>query len=96
MDVKSFFKRGHIQNVTKLAEHVQFVVGYPLTTIEQCHAVRFSDNKMLHERQVAIISDFQQTVEGGESGVKQMIMGAGKTTVVSPLLSMLLDQNNST
>ena len=44
---------------------------------------------MLHERQVAIISDFQRTVEGGESGVKQMIMGAGKTTVVSPLLSML-------
>lgn len=51
---------------------------------------------MLHERQVAIISDFQQTVEGGESGVKQMIMGAGKTTVVSPLLSMPLDQNTST
>ncbi|CAJ1434395.1 unnamed protein product [Effrenium voratum] len=50
----------------------------------------FSDNKMLHERQVAIISDFQKTVEGGSSGVKQMIMGAGKTTVVSPLLSMLL------
>ncbi|CAE7661481.1 unnamed protein product [Symbiodinium pilosum] len=50
----------------------------------------FSDNKMLHGRQVAIISDFQKTVEGGESGVKQMIMGAGKTTVVSPLLSMLL------
>ena len=53
-------------------------------------AARFSDNKMLHERQVAIISDFQRTVEGGESGVKQMIMGAGKTTVVSPLLSMPL------
>lgn len=49
---------------------------------------RFSDNKMLHERQVAI-SDFQQLKEEtADSGVKQ-IMGAGKTTVVSPL-SMLL------
>lgn len=43
---------------------------------------------MLHERQVAIISEFQKTVESSESAVKQMIMGAGKTTVVSPLLSM--------
>ena len=53
------------------------------------YLARFSNNKMLHERQVAIISDFQRTMEGGEGDVKQMIMGAGKTTVASPLLSML-------
>lgn len=34
------------------------------STAQSFFLLRFSDNKMLHERQVAIISDFQKTVEG--------------------------------
>ena len=40
--------------------------------------------------QVALVSDFLKEAKAGASAVKQMIMGAGKTTVVSPLLCLFL------
>ena len=50
----------------------------------------FSDKKLLRRRQVELVRDFSKSAEHDVSLVKQMIMGAGKTTVVSPLLGMLL------
>ena len=50
----------------------------------------FSDKKLLWRRQVELVQDFSKSAEDDVSLVKQMIMGAGKTTVVSPLLGMLL------
>ena len=45
---------------------------------------------LLRERQVEIVRSFYNDVTGGKSRVQQMIMGAGKTTVVGPLLTLLL------
>ena len=45
---------------------------------------------LLRERQVEIVQSFARATEAGESRVQQMIMGAGKTTVVGPLLTLLL------
>jgi len=45
---------------------------------------------LLRKRQVEIVRSFYNDVTGGKSRVQQMIMGAGKTTVVGPLLTLLL------
>ena len=45
---------------------------------------------MLRRRQVEMVNDFVSTCEKGGSSCQQMIMGAGKTTVVGPLLSLCL------
>ena len=44
----------------------------------------------VHGVQVALVREFMSSLRSGKSLVKQMIMGAGKTTVVSPLLALML------
>eukprot|EP01060_Flectonema_neradi_P006280 TRINITY_DN1420_c0_g1_i1.p1 TRINITY_DN1420_c0_g1~~TRINITY_DN1420_c0_g1_i1.p1 ORF type:complete len:4698 (+),score=1051.93 TRINITY_DN1420_c0_g1_i1:123-14216(+) len=48
----------------------------------------FTWNILLRRRQIEMVKDFLQCNKLGESHVKQMIMGAGKTTVVGPLLAL--------
>ncbi|KAK1937540.1 hypothetical protein X943_002698 [Babesia divergens] len=50
----------------------------------------FSGNILLHKRQVELVRDFVHSAHKGESRCHQMIMGQGKTTVVGPLLSVVL------
>ncbi|CUF98858.1 Hypothetical protein, putative [Bodo saltans] len=50
----------------------------------------FTWNLMMRKRQYELIGDMYGAVTRGESVVKQMIMGAGKTTVVSPVLGLML------
>jgi hypothetical protein len=45
---------------------------------------------LLRERQVAIVDSFAAEATAGGSRVQQMLMGQGKTTVVGPLLTLLL------
>eukprot|EP00954_Amorphochlora_amoebiformis_P016362 1281780-Amorphochlora_amoeboformis.AAC.1 len=45
---------------------------------------------MMRPRQVEIILQFAESVRRRQSSVRQMIMGAGKTSVVSPMLALLL------
>ena len=47
---------------------------------------------MLRSRQVALVRDILEATARGGGGacVKQMLMGGGKTTVVSPLLCLML------
>src|SRR5690606_24749638 len=40
--------------------------------------------------QVEMIDSFVESIKKGDSRVQQMIMGAGKTTVVGPLLCLIL------
>ena len=40
--------------------------------------------------QVALIREFVSAVRGGQPLVKQMLMGGGKTTVVGPMLALML------
>ncbi|RLN51178.1 hypothetical protein BBJ28_00003521 [Nothophytophthora sp. Chile5] len=45
---------------------------------------------LLRDRQVQMIDSFLASLASGNSRVQQMIMGAGKTTVVGPLLTYIL------
>eukprot|EP01012_Entosiphon_sulcatum_P007139 TRINITY_DN13559_c0_g1_i1.p1 TRINITY_DN13559_c0_g1~~TRINITY_DN13559_c0_g1_i1.p1 ORF type:complete len:4669 (-),score=764.85 TRINITY_DN13559_c0_g1_i1:3029-17035(-) len=47
-------------------------------------------NILLRQQQVDIVQGFVKTLRDGNSNVRQMIMGAGKTTVVGPLLTLML------
>jgi len=50
----------------------------------------FCWNILLRKKQVEMVRDFVGAIREGKSMVKQMIMGAGKTTVVGPLLCLIL------
>lgn len=50
----------------------------------------FVFNIILRKRQVEIVKDFVKSALAGHSSCRQMIMGAGKTTVVSPLIALFL------
>lgn len=52
-------------------------------------------NIQLRKKQVAIVDDFRENLSQGRSKVKQMIMGAGKTSVVAPLLALILADGKS-
>jgi len=55
----------------------------------------FTSTMILRESQVALIGKFMEAVRAGQSVCHQMIMGAGKTTVVGPLLALLLADGKS-
>ena len=50
----------------------------------------FTWNLVLFPAQVEMVTEFKKTVASGGSLVRQLIMGSGKTTVVSPLLCLML------
>jgi hypothetical protein len=50
----------------------------------------FCEGILLRDSQVALVKKLLAHMQAGQSICHQMIMGAGKTTVVSPLLAMLL------
>lgn len=52
-------------------------------------------NIQLRDKQVQTINDFRASLAKNESKVKQMIMGAGKTSVVAPLLALILADGRS-
>ena len=52
-------------------------------------------NIILRQKQVSIIDNFVSTLKEGRSKVKQMIMGQGKTTVVAPILALMLADGDS-
>eukprot|EP00457_Paulinella_chromatophora_P000019 gb/GEZN01000019.1/.p1 GENE.gb/GEZN01000019.1/~~gb/GEZN01000019.1/.p1 ORF type:complete len:4425 (-),score=920.40 gb/GEZN01000019.1/:221-11590(-) len=55
----------------------------------------FTWNILLRQKQVEIVVNFIRSLKEGRSRVKQMIMGAGKTTVVAPLLALILADGQS-
>ena len=55
----------------------------------------FTWNILLRDKQVEIVTNFCESLCQGKSLVKQMIMGAGKTTVVAPLLALMLADGDS-
>ncbi len=50
----------------------------------------FSENLLLRREQILVLERFLQSKRDSRSLVSQMIMGSGKTTVVSPLLLLML------
>ena len=55
----------------------------------------FVSNFLLKERQIELVNNFIDSYREGKSCVHQMIMGAGKTTVICPLLALLLADGKS-
>ena len=50
----------------------------------------FMSGFLLRQPQVTLVRGFVEAVKGGSSSCEQMIMGGGKTTVITPLLALLL------
>jgi hypothetical protein len=54
----------------------------------------FTANMMLRDSQIRLVRRFVQAFESGGSLCHQLIMGAGKTTVIAPLLALILGSPN--
>ena len=51
---------------------------------------------VLRDQQLELVRTFRQALSGDQSGlVHQMVMGAGKTTIVAPLLALCLADGTS-
>ena len=50
----------------------------------------FMSGFLLRQPQVTLVRGFVEAAKGGGSSCEQMIMGGGKTTVITPLLALLL------
>mmetsp|Transcript_7246 Transcript_7246/g.21392 ORF Transcript_7246/g.21392 Transcript_7246/m.21392 type:complete len:5155 (-) Transcript_7246:1654-17118(-) len=50
----------------------------------------FTWNIMLFAKQIDMVDEFRKAVNSNGSMVRQLIMGSGKTTVISPLLCLML------
>lgn len=52
----------------------------------------FVHNIMLRSSQIGLVEDFMNSIMDPQQGaaVHQLIMGSGKTTVVAPLLSLMI------
>ena len=50
---------------------------------------------VLRKRQVELVRQFAGAAQNNQSSVRQMIMGAGKTTVIAPLLALMLADGQS-
>ena len=57
--------------------------------------LQFTWNIVLRKQQVKTVNNLMEHLHTGKSKVKQMIMGAGKTTVVAPLLALMLADGKS-
>jgi hypothetical protein len=55
----------------------------------------FTYSLMLRKSQVILVNKFMDAIREGRSMCHQMIMGAGKTTVVTPLLALMLADGKS-
>ena len=58
-------------------------------------AFEYALNLLLRAQQAGLIQEFVTAAKTGNSRVHQMIMGAGKSTVVCPLLALMLGNNNT-
>jgi hypothetical protein len=54
----------------------------------------FTANIVLRDTQIRLVNKFVQEIEKGESVCHQLIMGAGKTTIIAPLLALMLSSPN--
>ena len=58
-------------------------------------AFEYAHDLLLRSQQERLVHEFRHAAQSGESRVHQMIMGAGKTTVVAPLLALMLGNNQT-
>lgn len=87
---------GDIAGTVKLARHYLTADTDGALLYDPRYLVfEFVWNIQLRQKQVEIVNNFRHHVKIGSSKVKQMIMGAGKTSVVAPLLALILADGKS-
>lgn len=74
-----------------LSLHGEYAVCFK---VRSCSYSMFR-NILLRKSQVEMVLDYMNALRSGTGMVKQMIMGAGKTTVVCPLLTLMLGDGSS-
>jgi len=80
-----------VQELARLISKKRYYVKDDVATFDPRYLLfEFTWNITLRERQVEIVDEFYSAIKNGTSLVKQMIMGAGKTTVVSPLINLMV------
>ena len=88
-----------IQNKTaQLAESVlaqRHYINPDLSFDPRFLLFEFISGFLLRQRQVELVQDFIRAQQEGKSSVHQMIMGEGKTQVITPLLLLMLADGHS-
>ena len=77
----------HFMNVTSDGNYIEFDPRYLV--------FEFTYSIMLRKSQVILVNKLMNSLHNGRSMCHQMIMGAGKTTVVTPLLALMLADGKS-
>jgi hypothetical protein len=80
----------HVANLTQLLQVKRFHTVDGPRVDPRFLAFECAGNIVLRERQVQLINEFMGSALRGNSCVRQMLMGAGKSSTVSPLLGLLL------
>jgi hypothetical protein len=75
-------RRGYAEVVRRNGVHVEYDPRFLL--------FEFSSNIILRDAQIRLVRNFVEAVDKGDSLCHQLIMGAGKTTVIAPLLALIL------
>eukprot|EP00760_Papus_ankaliazontas_P003017 PhM_4_TR11378/c0_g1_i1/m.4426 len=83
-------KADSLAQVLTAARHYVDRVGERYCVDPRFLVFEFTWNIVLRKSQIEMVNAFIQDLKHGKNSVWQMVMGAGKTTVVSPLLCMFL------
>eukprot|EP00941_MAST-03F_sp_MAST-3F-sp1_P005353 g5353.t1 len=85
-----------VVSIPPRSKECQSVGSGPIFTYDPRYLVfEFIFDILLYERQIEMVEDFLGALQSGNSRVQQMIMGAGKTTTVAPLLALILADGKS-
>lgn len=83
------------KNITMARHYMKRTDGGQFLYDPRYLVFEFVWNIQLRKKQVEIVNDFRECLSQGKSKVKQMIMGAGKTSVVAPLLALIVADGSS-
>eukprot|EP01012_Entosiphon_sulcatum_P062087 TRINITY_DN8821_c0_g1_i1.p1 TRINITY_DN8821_c0_g1~~TRINITY_DN8821_c0_g1_i1.p1 ORF type:complete len:4205 (-),score=604.71 TRINITY_DN8821_c0_g1_i1:28-12642(-) len=78
------------ENLTAARHYIEPAKGGTFIFDPRFAVFEFVHNVLLRESQVALVRKLVGSIREGKAVCHQMIMGAGKTTVVAPLLALLL------
>ena len=82
--------RRHYFTPSALADGLEADGDLGLTFDPRFAIFEFTHNLVLRKAQIELVTEFLGEVRAGRPLVKQMLMGGGKTTVVGPLLALML------
>jgi hypothetical protein len=89
-------KAGTLANLLSTKRHyMQKTEGLRYTYDPRFLLFEFTWNMVLRKGQIELVHEFIGNVRAGKPLVKQMLMGGGKTTVVGPLLTLMLADGQS-